>query len=842
MRKSFLLLGCLLFMSLLYAGVPTNSLKIVQKVQKNAFPIVDKNGVSPILTDDAEDEVIRLIATELAGDIELITGSRPALINNPQPATRLAIIAGTVGRSKYIDAMVQSGKLDVSKIQNQWESFKLQVIDSPISGIDQALVVAGSDNRGTIFGMFEISRLAGVSPWVWWADVNPSPAKALYATAGSITSGEPSVKYRGIFLNDEDWGLQPWAAKTFEPETRDIGPKTYEKIFQLMYRLRANSIWPAMHECTQAFYQVPGNNEMAQKYNIVVGTSHCEPMMRNNVAEWKHNHEDYNYFKKKDLVDQYWEERISEVKDAENIVTLGMRGIHDSGMLGGENNQQKNEVLEKVLTEQRNMLSSIKKMPVENIATQIVLYKEVLDLYNAGMKIPEDVSIVWCDDNYGYITRLSNEEEQKRSGGSGVYYHASYWGRPHDYLWLSSVQPGLMWYEMNKAYQNGAKNIWILNVGDIKPNEYATELFLDMAWNIDAVNESTIFKHQKDWAAKQFGDKYAAQIAAVTDEYYRLAMLRKPEYMGWSRTEPTTKTMMTQFNPFANGNEVERRLENYRALMKSSDELMAKMPEYLKDAYFQLVHYPVKSAGWMNEKFLNYQLAQFAKNEFDKQLYQQKSQQAFNEIQQLTSYYNNEMSQGKWKNMMSAAPRKLPVFAMPDYALSKKDSLLPQLTDKKPVFIQAKDFVKAAGSVDYQWNKIAGLGYSNAAITLFPFATKEFEKDLPWVEYEFEVDKPGDYVVEVRCLPTHSNDFNHQLTVQVDDHESSSFLINTKGRSEAWKINTLRNYNAVKYPVTLNSKGKHQLKLSVNQTGIVIDQMAVNPVGTASYYEIIKSE
>ena len=269
--------------------------------------------------------------------------------------------------------------------------------------------------------MFALSARMGVSPWYWWADVAPVRQKTISIKIEDYTSRSPSVKYRGIFLNDEDWGLQPWAAKTFEPETGDIGPKTYAKIFELLLRLKANTIWPAMHPSTKAFYTIPGNKEVAAEYQIFVGTSHAEPMLRNNVGEWdKKKFGDYDYSTNRNVVKNYWQERIEELgPDDKYIVTLGMRGIHDSGMQGNYTKEEKVAMLETIISDQRKMLENVLKKDVKSIPQAFVPYKEVLEIYSDGARIPADVTLVWPDDNHGYIRQLSNAEERKRSGGAG---------------------------------------------------------------------------------------------------------------------------------------------------------------------------------------------------------------------------------------------------------------------------------------------------------------------------------------------------------------------------------------------------------------------------------------
>ena len=812
--------------------------------ENKAFPISsDRFGVTFFLSEDT-DELIEWAVRDVAGNIEQITGRRPSVVKTnayePDASTR-GILVGT-----HDDALMQSlGDVTPSELAGEWETFRMNV-----EGED--LHIAGSDVRGTVYGVFDLAERMGISPWQWWADVAPEKRDELTVDlpADGLLSS-PSVQYRGIFLNDEDWGLLPWASETFEPETGNIGPKTYEKIFQLLLRLKANAIWPAMHPGTRAFYSVPGNMEMAQRYHIEVGTSHAEPMLRNNVDEWDHEERgDYNYFTNREAVDQYWRERIEQVQDPENefIVTVGMRGIHDSNMVGAESQQEQVEMLGTVIRNQRQMLEDILGKPAETIPQIFVPYKEVLELYNAGLEVPEDVTLMWPDDNHGYIRRLSNEAEQARPGGSGVYYHLSYWGRPHDYLWLSTTQPSLVWSEMTRAYQNGARKIWIANVGDIKPAEYNVELFLDLAWDVNSIDAQGITGHMAAWAAREFGEDYAAAIADLMTEYYRLAFLRRPEFMGWSRVYPNTPAEPMAFSTTANGNELQRRIGAYDELVAQADSLKSVIPSESRDAYFQLVEYPVKGAALMNGKFLYAQLAHEAQDADARAAYAEDAREAYEEIERLTDYYNKELSGGKWKGMMSMQPRNLPAYQMPEYHLAAPlqepaRSTSPTASAVDPVFIQASDYASARGQGTYEWESIEGLGYSGSAITLFPLENTRFEDQQPAVTYTFDVPRTGTFEVEIRLLPTHSNTFDQELTVQVDDKERKTYdALNTveTENSETWKRDVLRNHRSVVYPVMLE-QGTHQLTLSVNQAGIFIDQIAVNPDGHEAYYEIVRA-
>ncbi|MRX69446.1 Glycosyl hydrolase family 67 N-terminus [Flavobacterium resistens] len=792
-----------------------------QSKNTSDFVIADSNHAVNIFIDKNTDPLILWAVNELADDIRELTGRRPEILQT-NSFSKNGIYIGEVS-----DKLFNSLK-DKKELSGQWEKFLIQKENNN-------LVIAGSDVRGTVYAIFEVSERLGISPWKWWGDVHPiKQEKLVLKLSQQKIISSPSVQYRGIFLNDEDWALQPWAAKTFEPETGDIGPKTYEKIFQLLLRLKANTIWPAMHPSTKGFFTIAGNKEMAQKYHIVIGSSHAEPMLRNNVDEWKTKiYGDYNYFTNKTQVDKYWQDRLDELKSAQNetIMTLGMRGVHDSKMEGAKDLNESISMVEKIIVNQRDMLSNTFKKPLKDIPQAFVPYKEVLELYDNGLKVPSDITLVWPDDNYGYIRRLSNEEEQKRAGGSGVYYHISYWGRPHDYLWLSTMQPGLIWYEMNKAYENGAKKMWIVNVGDIKPAEYDTELFLDMAWNINSIKSDGLNQYLKNWASREFSPKISFEVSTIFEEYYRLAFLRKPEYMGWSQTEPTTQVKLSDFSE----KEIWNRIKAYDKLIEKVDSLSEFIPQERKNAWFQLAVYPVKGAAYMNHKFLYWNLAAIASDEKEKAKYELLASESFHKIEALTDFYNTKLSDGKWNKMMSMHPRNLPVFD----SVKKPESIVKVQKEKgNRIAIQANNFVSQKSFKNYNWKTINGLGYSNNAITLFPLKQQYFKTEKPFVIYEFEIKTAGEYEIEVRLLPTHANNFDHEIGVQLDKNVLQNFKTNTRDRDKIWKENVLRNSAIVKIPASNLEKGKHTIKVEVNQTGIVLDQLVVYPSSEGSSYEI----
>jgi hypothetical protein len=640
--------------------------------QKNIFPIVTKAHKVTIVYDKKGPALDSILANLLAEDIERVTSFKPKVITDIAKVKGNIIVIGSA-QLPLLKKMVSTQPGFYKKLTGKWESYGMAIVDKPMPAISKALVIAGSDARGTAYGVFTLSEKIGVSPWYWWADVPAKKQTELIITQNNYFSSVPAVKYRGIFINDEDWGLQPWAAKTFEPETGDIGPKTYAKVFELLLRLKANLIWPAMHPSTKAFFHYEENIKTAEDYQIIIGSSHAEPMLRNNVGEWNEKtmgH--FNYFTNKERIYKYWEDRVKQSRGIGAIYTLGMRGVHDGQMEGIKDLKEAVPVVERIIGEERGLLSKYITKDLTAIPQVLTPYKEVLEIYDNGLKVPDDVTLVWPDDNYGYIHRLNNEKEITRKGGAGVYYHASYWGRPHDYLWLPSTHPSLLREEMMKAYETGASRIWVLNVGDIKPQEYNMQQFLDMAYDPAPFKDSKYTKqHLLNWATSIFGKENGQKIQSILWEYYQLAFERRPEFMGWSQTEPTTQTTYTEYNHFYFGDEAQKRIDRYNVLEAAVNKLRPQVSREHADAFYELVYYPVTGASWINKKFLyrdKYYLYS-KQNRLSAYEYAQLSKDAYDSIVKETEYYNLQLvpraSGSKWQYMMSMNPRNLPVYQPP---------------------------------------------------------------------------------------------------------------------------------------------------------------------------------
>ncbi|MGC3958512.1 MAG: glycosyl hydrolase 115 family protein [Verrucomicrobiota bacterium] len=613
-----------------------------------SLPLAAGGQSAPIYYSANDATVVAIAATALRDDVQRVTGVTPLLSTNTPAASFAAVFVGTIGKSTLIDGLIAAGKVNVSSIQGQWESYLATVVTNPVAGVSRALVIAGSDRRGTAFGVFGLSEAIGVSPWYWFGDVPVMQRSALYVGAGNYTEPSPGVKYRGIFLNDEDWGLNPWAEQVFDPSGQ-IGPATHVRIFELLLRLRANYIWPAMHNVTKAFYTVPGNREIAENYAIVVGTSHHEPMLRNTSEYNTTTLGAYNYWTNRANIYSFWEQRVIETATNESIYTVGMRGLGDDAMIApvGTTTQQKADELENfIIPDQRQMISDHVNANPALVPQVFVPYKEALVLYQTGMQVPEDITLCWPDDNHGYIRQLSSAAERARSGGSGVYYHLSYWGPPTSYLWLLTTPPAMTCAEMMKAWDYQARRIWIANVGDLKPGEIGMEFFLRLAWNPEAFRNFNQHAYLVKWAAQNFGTVNAEAIATLLDEYYRLNIILRPEQLNFATSG---------FSLVSNGDEAQQRLDQFAALTASANTIYAQLPANQKAAFYAMILYPIRGANLQNQKVLLAERSRLwaAQGRAATTNLALAAQATQNTILAETAFYNQTNANGKWNRTMT---------------------------------------------------------------------------------------------------------------------------------------------------------------------------------------------
>lgn len=627
------------------------------KRSENDFNLVTNNSIADILVDPHDSKTVLLAARLFSEDITRVCGKKAPIKESSLSLSPLCVIVGSIDHNSTIKKLIKNQKIDVSEIKGQWESCLIQVVDNPMKGIKKALVVAGCDRRGTAYGLMEISQQMGVSPWYYFADVPVKKRDSIRIKSGRFIQKSPSVKYRGIFINDEMWGLRPWAQYTQAPEEgKGIGPSTHRKIFELMMRLKANILWPAMHLHTIPFNTYPENKVVADEYGIVMGASHIEPMLRNNMpgAEWdkEYPNEPWDYVKNKTHIYKYWEDRVKENGKYENMYTMGKRGKDDEA---GSDITVK--VLEEIFADQRTILKKWVNKDVTQVPQVLIPYTEILGLYNQGMKVPDDMIICWPDDNFGNIRQLPNKKEQTRSGGSGIYYHFQWLnGATTAYPWLYTTPLALTWSEMKKAYDYNVRDLWIVNIGDIKPAEIGMEYFMQMAWDISDFQENNPSKFLKDWATREFGQPYADRIAAIMSKHYELGYARRPDNMIMYKGK-TKKYSYDWFSTSNYNDEAQQRIDAYDQLIQETDAVYASLPDSMKDAFFQMVAYNVKGAGLHNKKAIYAQKshAYGQQNRASAATYSAMAQQAENDIYKLINHYNKELVTvgAKWDHMAS---------------------------------------------------------------------------------------------------------------------------------------------------------------------------------------------
>ena len=629
----FVIAGCVLTQLVPQASALGQPKYVSESASAGAFPLVANGHSAKLIVDDKDYPGVLRAAHDLQSDVDKVTGVTPELSSPQTTPPGDVVLIGTIGHSALIDRLIREHKLDTTGVANKWESTLVQVVAHPLPGIAHALVIAGSDKRGTIFGIYDLSEQIGVSPWYWWADVPIRHQHALYVAGGRHIEGEPAVKYRGIFLNDEAPALTGWVNATYG----GYNHKFYVKVFELLLRLRANYLWPAMWG--SAFNEDdPDNARLADEYGIVMGTSHHEPMLRAQ-QEWKrHGTGPWDYSTNSEVLDKFWSEGIERNKNFESTITLGMRGDGDMPMTEGANIA----LLEKIVADQRKILAEHNTPTLASDPKVWALYKEVQSYYEKGMRVPDDVTLLWCDDNWGNIRRLPTAEERKRVGGAGIYYHFDYVGDPRNYKWINTNPIAKVWEQMNLALNYGATKIWIVNVGDLKPMEFPIEYFLSLARNPERWGKDQTAEFTRLWAAREFGPEHADEIASMVTEFGRYNGRRKPELL-----EPNTFSL-------TNFREADRVEADWKNLLARAEAVGKQLPASEQDAYFELVLHPIKASTIVNELYIaagrNHLYA--LEGRLSANDYAQQARHLFEADARLTNQYNHVLANGKWNHMM----------------------------------------------------------------------------------------------------------------------------------------------------------------------------------------------
>lgn len=785
--------------------------------QKNAsyFPLAIDGKPASILTDDTDYKGVLRAVNDLKEDLRKVTGNIPS-----SEATKFSVIIGTVGQSSIIDNLIQEGKIEAKDLTGKNEKYIIETVQNPTDGIDAALVIAGSDKRGTIYGIYELSAQIGVSPWYYWADIPVENKKDLYVKPGTYTEGEPAVQYRGIFLNDEAPALTGWSKATFGGYNHQF----YEKVFELILRLKGNFLWPAMWG--SAFYDDdPLNGPTADEFGIVISTSHHEPMGRAH-AEWsRYGKGAWNYDKNQKILQEFWREGIERMKNWENIVTVGMRGDGDEPM----SEESNVTLLQKIVKDQRNIISKVTGKKAETVPQVWALYKEVQDYYDKGMRVPDDITLLLCDDNWGNVRKLPDLNAPKHKGGYGMYYHFDYVGGPRNYKWINVSQVQRIWEQMNLTYQYGVDKIWIVNVGDLKPMEYPISFFLDMAWNPNRFNADNLLQHTEEWSAQQFGEKYAKESARLINLYTKYNRRVTPELLN-------EKTYSLE-----NYNEFETVVNDYRNLVIDAMRLYNVIPNNYKDAFDQLVLFPINACSNLYEMYFAVAKNRFYAEKQDVQAnyWADKAKECFERDSLLTVHYNENISGGKWAHMMDQVRIGYTYWQQPkESVMPHVEYIMSTMEYKEKVFseadgyvsIEAEHFTRLQDGNSISWKVIPDFGKTLSGITTFPVTVSPKEGDNVYLEYDMDLTSTGEARLIVLLSPTLNFNPNKGLryAVSIDGGEEQIVNFNqtyTEKEREVWVANSIiesvTNHR-------IDKAGLHTIRFRILDPGIVLQKVMLD--------------
>ena len=803
-----------------------------------AFPLVTDEGASPVMVDGNDWAGVVRAVGDLQLDVERVTGKKPVVAAAANGA-KYSVIVGTLGKSTLIDGLVSAGKLNVGDLKGKWESFVIATVANPVAGVEQALVIAGSDKRGTIYGIYELSEQLGVSPWYWWADVPPMKRAAAYILPGRYASGEPKVKYRGSFINDEAPWLTGWVKETYGTDYGDH--RFYAQVFELILRLRGNYLWPAMWDWS--FYaDDPLNSKVADEMGVVIGTSHHEPMARNH-QEWVRKGSGagaWNYATNQEILDQFFQEGIERMKDTEDIVTIGMRGDGDEAMSADTDVK----LLERIVKNQREIIEKTTGRPATETPQIWAVYKEVQDYFDAGMRVPDDVIILLCDDNWGHVRRLPAAEERDRKGGWGMYYHVDYVGAPRNTKWLNVTPIQHMWEQLLLTYDYGVDKLWVLNVGDIKPMEYPITLFMDMAWNPTEYTAENLLDHPRAFCAQQFGADQADEAMRILNLYSK--------YNG-----RVTAEMLDRRTYNLDTGEWKKVSDEYLKLeAEALRQYLTLKPEY-RDAYKQLILFPVQAMANVYEMYysqaMNHKL--YAENNPQANVWADNVERTFKRDAELQNDYNNVMSNGKWKNMMiqkkigyTSWNDNFPADKLPQiYRIENPEAAVGNYVFEPSdgyVSIEAEHYFEAKNAANAKWTVIPHSGRTLSEMAVLPHsqpvdgASISYKMKLP-----SEVKTVTVHVV-VKSTLAFANLEGHKYQVAFNGGEAQTVNFNSDLNEKSQNIYS-KFYPAVarrivekkvKLDVPASDDGMQVLTLTPLDPGIVFQKIVVDFGGYKDSY------
>ena len=696
------------------------------------FPLVAAGAATPIYYDTADFPGVTRAIGDLQKDIDSVTGVKPTVqALDPQKTKAYAIVIGTLGKNKTIDRLAASHILDVRDLKGKWESFVITTTNDPKDHNRPILVIAGSDKRGTIYGAYELSEQLGVSPWYWWADVPARKRAAAYVLDGRYASGEPKVKYRGIFINDEAPCFSGWTREKFG----GFNSRMYTHMFELLLRLHANFLWPAMWG--NAFNEDdPENPRLADEYGIVMGTSHHEPMLRAQREWGKHRKEfgngEWNYVTNKQGLQDFWRQGLERNKNYESILTMGMRGDGDKAMPDAGSAQANFRVLENIMADQRKIITEVTHKPASQTPQLWALYSEVLDYYDQGMHVPDDMTILLCDDNWGDVRRLPELNAPKHPGGYGMYYHVDLHGAPRSYQWLNNTAIPHMWEQLQLTYSYGVDKIWILNVGDLKPNEYPLDFFLHMAWNPAAYNENNLDVYARQFCEEQFGKAAGPEAADILSTYCK--------YSG-----RVTGEMLNDKTYNLQSGEFEQVKDAFLALETRARRQYESLPDRYRDTYKELVLHPVRAMANLYD--LYYAVAMNKKLAREKDMranyWADYADSCYARDAAYSKDYNQNIAGGKWDHMMDQTHIGYRSWDEP-----RQGNIKPTVTRLQPgeaktgsclftedhgvVVMEAEHYFEAKPSPATHWAIIPDLGRMLSGVALMPYTAPTSDASISY--------------------------------------------------------------------------------------------------------------
>lgn len=796
-------------------------------VAPGRFTLLQNSVPVDIMVDGNDEKGISIAASNLADDFGRVSGTKAKVVGATGSNGRL-IIAGTE-KNPVIKRLMDQGKISRSDLKGKNEKYIITTVASPAEGVDEALVIAGSDRRGVIYGIYEISEQIGVSPWYDWADVPVEHKTNLSIAPGTYTAGEPAVTYRGIFLNDEAPCLTGWVKNTYGTNYGDH--RFYARVCELILRLRGNYLWPAMW--SWAFYaDDPENSRTADEMGVVMGTSHHEPMARNH-QEWARHRKEYgkwNYETNSKTIDRFFSEGIERMKGTEDIVTIGMRGDGDEAM----SEEADVALLDRIIKKQRKIIAKHTKRPAKETPQLWALYKEVLDYYDKGLRAPDDVIYLLCDDNWGNVRRLPNEEERKHPGGWGMYYHVDYVGAPRNSKLLNVTPVQNMWEQLTLTYDYGVDKLWILNVGDLKPMEYPITLFLDMAWDPHRHTATDITDHTLGFCRQQFGEEQAAEAARILNLYSKYAGRVTPEMLDSNTYNLETGEWRAVADAYI-------RLE-----AEALRQYLTLKPEY-RDAYHELILFPVQMMANLYDMYYSVAMNRKLHKEGNPEAneWAERASKAFDRDAMLMNGYNKEIAGGKWNGMMTQKHigytswnDAFPADVLPEvYRVEDgKGEYVFYPGDDKAVVIEAEHFYSTDAPDGREWTVIPFMGRTKSGMALMPYTLPTDNASLTYrMQLPDGVDRADVHVI-VKSTLAFKNKDGHRYAVSIDGGEEKIVNFNHNLNEDPANIYNIfyptvaRRVveNVVELPVGAGNGGIHELKVRPLDEGIVFEKIVVD--------------